>query len=162
MNVIEKWKLIGNGHIKVSYFMDQCKVMTNKTIAANTSQPERPNERFSTFSMGNDEYNYIKLGTELPCARMISPNARRPNDRMINTSCILLRLVNWTVFSMIGGSVRGRYNEIAIPINSIAIVCIARQYKAKRYVSSSSPYGILNKAAIKMPRRSRINDILLT
>ena len=66
---------------------------------------------------------------------MISPNARRPNDRTISTNGILLRLVNRTVFPMIGGSIMGRYNEIVIPINPIAIVCIARSYKAKRYVS---------------------------
>jgi len=55
---------------------------------------------------------------------MISPNARRPNDRTISTNGVLLRLVNRTVFPMIGGSIMGRYNEIVIPINPIAIVCM--------------------------------------
>ena len=66
---------------------------------------------------------------------MTSPNARKPNDKTISNIGILLRLVNWTVFPMIGGSIRGRYNEIVIPINPIAIVCIAMSHKANRYTS---------------------------
>lgn len=66
---------------------------------------------------------------------MTSPKARMANDKRISNSGILLRLVNWTVFPVIGGSIRGRYNEIVMPINPIAIVCIARSYKANRYTS---------------------------
>jgi hypothetical protein len=66
---------------------------------------------------------------------MTSPNARKPNDKTISNNGILLRLVNWTVFPMIGGSIRGRYSDIVIPMNPIAIVCIAMSYEANRNTS---------------------------
>jgi hypothetical protein len=90
---------------------------------------------------------------------MMSPTARRPSDEKMSNRGILLRLVNWIVFPVIGGSIRGKYSEMVVPINRITIVCTARSYNAKRYVSRSCPYEIPNKIEIKMPSKSRKNEI---
>ena len=56
------------------------------------------------------------------CIGTKSPIARMTNDVMIKNKGILLKLVKSIILPTIGGSIRGKYNAIVIPMNPIAIV----------------------------------------